>query len=245
MGANTRSSAHGVLTARPGTLCNDFFVNLMNMSTKWSKSASAEGLYEGHDRASGKLNCTATPVDLILGPHSGLAVLHAPPSGFTRTSARPGLPQIHGRDLLGVEEGDQRAASLRDPEYLCLTLHRVTLDFAECVGEPGRDLQTRGEIPNLSGQSLSQGLQTLTLRGTGHAQIGEFLPSILHQATPALQRFGRGRSARIESRQRTTQILAETARTPRQSGHLVCHDCCALPCRTNACSLDGGIEGNQ
>jgi len=70
--ANAGKSAHGVFTDRPGTLSNDFFVNLLDMSTKWSKSAKTEGLYEGHDRATGALKWTATPVDLIFGSHSEL-----------------------------------------------------------------------------------------------------------------------------------------------------------------------------
>ena len=70
--ANTGRSAHGVLTTRPGTLSNDFFVNLLDMSTQWRKAEKAEGLYEGVDRQSGKLKWTATPVDLIFGSHSEL-----------------------------------------------------------------------------------------------------------------------------------------------------------------------------
>ena len=54
-----------------GVLSNDFFVNLLDMSTKWSKS-SEEGVYEGRDRKSGKLKWTATPVDLIFGSNSEL-----------------------------------------------------------------------------------------------------------------------------------------------------------------------------
>ncbi len=72
LNANAGGSAHGVLTARPGTLSNDFFVNLLSMSTKWSKSSTVEGLYEGHDRATGKLAWTATPVDLVFGSNSEL-----------------------------------------------------------------------------------------------------------------------------------------------------------------------------
>jgi catalase-peroxidase len=72
LNANAGQSAHGVFTARPGTLSNDFFVNLLDMSTKWSKSSQSEGLYEGHDRATGKLKWTATPVDLIFGSNSEL-----------------------------------------------------------------------------------------------------------------------------------------------------------------------------
>ena len=70
--ANTGRSAHGVLTTRPGTLSNDFFVNLLDMSTQWRKAEKTEGLYEGVDRQSGTLKWTATPVDLIFGSHSEL-----------------------------------------------------------------------------------------------------------------------------------------------------------------------------
>jgi catalase-peroxidase len=72
LGANTAGSRHGVLTARPGVLTNDFFVNLLDMSTQWSKSATSEGVYEGRDRRSGELRWTATPVDLVFGSHSEL-----------------------------------------------------------------------------------------------------------------------------------------------------------------------------
>jgi len=70
--ANVGGADHGVFTARPGTLSNDFFVNLLDMSTKWSKSEASEGVYEGRDRATGELKWTATPVDLIFGSNSEL-----------------------------------------------------------------------------------------------------------------------------------------------------------------------------
>ncbi len=70
--ANADQSKNGVLTAKPGTLSNDFFVNLLDMSTEWKKSAKTEGLYEGFDRKSGKSKWTATPVDLIFGSNSEL-----------------------------------------------------------------------------------------------------------------------------------------------------------------------------
>ena len=70
--ANTAGVKHGVFTAKPGTLSTDFFVNLLDMSTRWSKSAKQEGLYEGYDRKSGKLKWTATPVDLVFGSHAEL-----------------------------------------------------------------------------------------------------------------------------------------------------------------------------
>ena len=70
--ANTGGSAHGVFTDRPGTLSNDFFVNLLSMSTKWRKAPETSGIYQGLDRASGELKWTATPVDLIFGSHAEL-----------------------------------------------------------------------------------------------------------------------------------------------------------------------------
>jgi catalase-peroxidase len=72
LNANTGGAAHGVFTGKPGTLTNDFFVNLLDMSTKWNKSSQGEGLYEGVDRASGKSKWTATPVDLVFGSNSEL-----------------------------------------------------------------------------------------------------------------------------------------------------------------------------
>ena len=72
---NAGQGSHGVFTNRPGTLSNDFFVNLLDMSTKWSKSSSSEGIYEGLDRATGKVKWTATPVDLAFGSNSELRAL--------------------------------------------------------------------------------------------------------------------------------------------------------------------------
>ncbi len=72
--ANTGGAKHGVFTDRPGTLSNDYFVNLINMSTKWTKSTT-EGLYEGADRATGKVKWTATPVDLIFGSNAELRAI--------------------------------------------------------------------------------------------------------------------------------------------------------------------------
>jgi catalase-peroxidase len=70
--ANVDGVDHGVFTDRPGTLSNDFFVNLLDMSTQWAPSEKNEGLYEGHDRQSGELKWTATPVDLIFGSNAEL-----------------------------------------------------------------------------------------------------------------------------------------------------------------------------
>lgn len=72
LNANTGQSANGVFTDRPGTLSNDFFVNLLDMSTKWTKSATSDGIYEGRDRETDKLKWTATPVDLVFGSNSEL-----------------------------------------------------------------------------------------------------------------------------------------------------------------------------
>jgi len=72
LNANAGQAAPGVFTARPGTLSNDFFVNLLDMSTTWSKSTTTEGLYEGLERKTGKLRWTATPVDLVFGSNSEL-----------------------------------------------------------------------------------------------------------------------------------------------------------------------------
>jgi catalase-peroxidase len=72
LNANMGETTHGVLTARPGTLSNDFFVNLLDMATAWSKSEQAKGIYEGRDRKTGELKWTATPVDLIFGSNSEL-----------------------------------------------------------------------------------------------------------------------------------------------------------------------------
>jgi catalase-peroxidase len=73
--ANAGQASHGVFTGRPGTLSNDFFVNLLDMSTGWSKSAASEGVYEGRDRATGELRWTATPVDLIFGSNTELRAI--------------------------------------------------------------------------------------------------------------------------------------------------------------------------
>ena len=72
LNANTDQVSHGVLTDKPGTLNNDFFVNLLDMSTQWTQSSDNSGHYDGVDRATGDLKWTATPVDLIFGSHSEL-----------------------------------------------------------------------------------------------------------------------------------------------------------------------------
>jgi catalase-peroxidase len=74
LGANTGQSKHGVFTKQPETLTNDFFVNLLDMSTQW-QPAGSEGVYEGRDRNTNELKWTGTRVDLIFGSHSQLRAL--------------------------------------------------------------------------------------------------------------------------------------------------------------------------
>ena len=74
LGANFAGSQHGVFTKKPGALTNDFFVNLLDMSTKWKKS-SQPGIYQGVDRKTGQVKWTATPVDLVFGSSSELRAI--------------------------------------------------------------------------------------------------------------------------------------------------------------------------
>jgi catalase-peroxidase len=75
LNANTSQAKHGVFTDKPGTLNNDFFVNLLDMSTQWKKSSEFPGTYEGFDRNTGELKWTATSVDLIFGSHPELRAI--------------------------------------------------------------------------------------------------------------------------------------------------------------------------
>ncbi|QYN04261.1 catalase/peroxidase HPI [Pseudomonas protegens] len=75
LGANVGQSPHGVFTARPGTLSNDFFVNLLDMGTQWKPQSEARDLYEGSDRATGQYKWSGTRVDLLLGSNSQLRAL--------------------------------------------------------------------------------------------------------------------------------------------------------------------------
>jgi catalase-peroxidase len=75
LGANHGQSKHGVFTTRPGTLTNDFFVNLLDVGTTWRPSASDKKVYEGSDRSTGKPKWTATAADLVFGAHSQLRAL--------------------------------------------------------------------------------------------------------------------------------------------------------------------------
>ncbi len=75
LNANVGRSSHGVFTNRPGTLTNDFFVNLLDMRTRWQQSATSDGVFEGRDRTTGDLRWTATVVDLVFGSNSQLRAL--------------------------------------------------------------------------------------------------------------------------------------------------------------------------
>jgi len=75
LNANFAQTKHGVFTNRPETLTNDFFVNLLDMNTKWEPSSTSEGVYEGRDRATGKVKWTGTRVDLVFGSNSQLRAL--------------------------------------------------------------------------------------------------------------------------------------------------------------------------
>ena len=74
LNANSQQSAHGVFTKQPGVLTNDFFVNLLDMGTKWSKSKT-DGIYEGVNRTTNKVTYTATPVDLAFGSNAELRAI--------------------------------------------------------------------------------------------------------------------------------------------------------------------------
>ena len=75
LNANVGQSKHGVFTKQPEALTNDFFVNLLDMNTKWQKSATSEGVLEGRDRATGQLKWTGTVADLVFGSNSQLRAL--------------------------------------------------------------------------------------------------------------------------------------------------------------------------
>jgi catalase-peroxidase len=72
LNANAGQSGNGGFTDQPGTLSNEFFVNLLDMSTQWMRSSTSVGIYDGRTRATGELKWTATPVDLIFGSTSEL-----------------------------------------------------------------------------------------------------------------------------------------------------------------------------
>ena len=75
LNANFKQSPHGVFTKRPESLSNDFFINLLDMSTEWKPASDAHDVFEGHDRATGKLKWTGTRIDLVFGSNSQLRAL--------------------------------------------------------------------------------------------------------------------------------------------------------------------------
>ena len=75
LNANFGQSKHGVFTNRPGTLTNDFFVNLLDMNTKWEASSTSEGVFEGRDRATGEVKWTGARADLVFGSNSQLRAI--------------------------------------------------------------------------------------------------------------------------------------------------------------------------
>ncbi len=75
LGANAGGSKHGVFTDRPGTLTNDFFVNLLDMGTEWKPAAGGDGVFEGRDRATGNAKWTGTRVDLVFGSNAQLRAI--------------------------------------------------------------------------------------------------------------------------------------------------------------------------
>ena len=96
LNANTGGSEDGVFTDRPGMLSNDFFINLLDISTQWAKSSKSEGVYEGRDRATGKLKWTATPSTWCSAPTPSCARSQKSMHSTTRkrsscaTLSRPG-----------------------------------------------------------------------------------------------------------------------------------------------------------
>jgi catalase-peroxidase len=75
LNANARQSQHGVFTNKPGTLTNDFFMNLLDMGTKWEATSEADQEFEGRDRVTGELKWTGTRVDLVFGSNSQLRAI--------------------------------------------------------------------------------------------------------------------------------------------------------------------------
>ncbi|HEY6928297.1 MAG TPA: catalase/peroxidase HPI [Thermoanaerobaculia bacterium] len=117
--ANHGKSRHGVFTSKPGTLTNDFFVNLLDAGTAWRPSASAKNVYEGTDRKTGKVKWTATAADLVFGAHSqlrALAEVYASDDGkekFVRdfVAAWSKVMNLDRYDLLARARGGRRRAA--------------------------------------------------------------------------------------------------------------------------------------
>ena len=121
LNANSGQAQHGVFTDQPETLSTDFFVNLLDMSTEWTTSASAENVYEGRDRATGEAKWTATAADLVFGAHSqlrALAEVYASDDGkekFVRdfVAAWNKVMNLDRYDLLAQARAGKRGAASR------------------------------------------------------------------------------------------------------------------------------------
>jgi catalase-peroxidase len=100
LNANFGQTKHGVFTNRPGTLTNDFFVNLLDMNTKWQKSEKLRGVLEGRDRATGELKWTGTVVDLVFGSNSQLRAV-------AEVYASSDGQEVCARLCGGMEQGDE------------------------------------------------------------------------------------------------------------------------------------------
>ena len=100
LNANVGQSRHGVFTTRPGTLSNDVFMNLLDMNTKWQKSATSEGVLEGHDRATDEPRWTGTVVDLVFGSN---AQLRAIAEVYASIDAEPAFACAVSVYALGIE----------------------------------------------------------------------------------------------------------------------------------------------
>jgi catalase-peroxidase len=103
LGANHGGNRHGVFTDKPGVLTNDFFVNLLDMSTEW-KSGAAENVYEGVDRTTGQLKWTATANDLVFGSNS---VLRAVAEVYAQDDAKEKFVQDFANAWVKVMNNDR------------------------------------------------------------------------------------------------------------------------------------------
>ena len=120
LGANAGQSKHGVFTKKPGTLTNDFFVNLLDMGTEWQPSG--DDVYEGRDRKTKAVKWTGTRVDLIFGSHSQLRALRGSLcvrglEGEVREGLRGGVDQ--GDERRSLRRCVERSASVRNKTAGC------------------------------------------------------------------------------------------------------------------------------
>jgi catalase-peroxidase len=122
LGANFGGTKHGVFTDKPGALSTDFFVNLLDMSTKWEPSGTQENVYEGHDRATGELRWTATANDLVFGSHS---ILRAVSEVFAQCR-RCGAVRQRVRGRVGQGDGSRPVRRQEEVARFVHVLSRLT-----------------------------------------------------------------------------------------------------------------------